>query len=196
MAGVIITKPPPASDPANQMGGGPDLRFGSWALAVFCAIAWLGLVFFLLHAGCHGSDVRFGVGRSFNDFSGSSSHSTGKRGHSDGFSFDEDDSTIVSASVGFQLSPQTVVIESVGFTLPSIPAAAGSIVAAFDPASLLASLASIEKRLAAMEIETEDHISWSEFGLSSVTGGGGLGLIALAIFYLRKYLAERKKESE
>lgn len=150
----------------------------------------------MIEIGCHGADVRFGVGRSFNDFSGSSSHSTGKSGHSDGFSFDEDDSTIVSASVGFQLSPQTVVIEPVGFTLPSIPAAAGPVVAAFDPVTLLASLASIEKRLAAMEVETEDHISWAEFGLSSVGGSGGLGLVALAILYLRKYLAERKKESE
>lgn len=194
MNGVIITKPPPPSDPANQMGDPTDLRLGNWALAIFCAVAWLGWVSFLLHAGCHGSDVRFGVGRSFNDFSGSSSHSTGKRGHSDGFSFDQDDSTIVSASVGFQISPQTVVIESApGFTLPSIPAAA---VAVFDPTPILALLASIEERLEAIEVETEDHISWAEFGLSSVGGSGGLGLVALAILYLRKYLAEKKKESE
>jgi len=147
----------------------------------------------LLYAGCHGTDLRLGVGRSFNDFSGSGGIG-GDHGGGPSFEFDQDDSTMISASVGFQLTPQTVVIESVGFTLPSIPAAVVPAVAVFDPAPILALLASIEERLEAIETETEDHISWSEFGLSSVTGGGGLGLIALALFRLRRHLSSKKEK--
>ena len=121
--------PPPPSDPANQMDvGGPRDRFGDWALIIIPLLAWLGLVCFLLCAGCHGTELRLGTGRTFNDFSASGGSydddDDRNSSNSSSFSFDQGDSTSAWIELGFQLTPQTVVLDQGSFLPPAIPATA------------------------------------------------------------------------
>ncbi len=136
----------------------------------------------LLLAGCHGTELRLGTGRSFNDFSGSSTSSGDWDDHGGGsssFDFDQDDSTSAWVELGFQLTPQTVVVEQSGTERNS---------AHYSPPLAVTPdiLAAIEARLLAIEEETGDHISWSDIGIGGGTAGSGVGLLWLAWTYWRR----------
>lgn len=68
---------------------------------------WVALLFLV---GCHGSDVRFGTGHTFAD-GGSSGSVSGKHGAAGSWDVAEEDSTSVWVELGFQLSPQTVIVD-------------------------------------------------------------------------------------
>ena len=148
------------------------------------------LVLCIFLVGCHGTDLTLGLGRSFNDFSGSGLGDVGGDDHggdsSSGWAFDQDDSTSAWIELGVQLSPQTVVVES---KYPPAPIPVKS----YDPGPTAASLVSVEARLtaieegmSAIEEETGDHISWKDIGLGGGTAGSGVGLLWLAWLYWKK----------
>lgn len=187
---------------------------------------WMVIVLLVL-VGCHGSELRVGTGHAFNDFSGTSSMSSGgghgnpknHGGESSDLSFDQDDTTSVYAELAFQLTPQSVVIQNqpasfaaperfYPFGEPAPPVQESESeppvpepeppVLDVDPFArcekilrqglegVNGRLDGLDVRLAAMEEETSDHISWTDIGVGGGTAGSGLGLLWLAFLYWKK----------
>lgn len=67
------------------------------------------LAVLLLVAGCHGTDLRVGTGHTFAD-GGSSGSVAGKHGSAGAWDVDTEDSSSLWVELGFQLTPQTVIV--------------------------------------------------------------------------------------
>jgi len=159
----------------------------------------------LLLASCHGTTAHVGVGHSFEDAGGSWGGGCGPRG-----AWSQDDTTTLGFGLEVQLTPTTVIVENQAPSwlaaerldpwvepVPVAPDPIAPVLVLVDKLSakldtLSAKLDETAARIAKIENEVQNHISWKDIGVGT-GAAGGLGLSSFA--GLRAWQGRRRRKS-